>query len=99
MISLRGIVDAVPRPNPTLYREFGRISRLRWVGNERLWKLEYGGAGSESSSLGKAAGVEARLGPAMLQCSLVQAVAGLDGGKMLVLGSRLFGGWSVHRAS
>lgn len=45
------------------------------VGNERLWKLEYcEGAGSEVSNLGKAAGVQARLDPAMSLCNLVQAV-------------------------
>lgn len=37
-------------------------------------------------SLGKAAGVEAILGPAVSLCSLVQAGAGLVGGTKLVLG-------------
>lgn len=40
-------------------------------------------------SLGKAAGVEAILGPAVSLCSLVQAGAGLVGGTMLMLGSKL----------
>lgn len=48
-------------------------------------------------SLGKAAGVEAILGPAVSLCSLVQAGAGLVGGTVLVLGSKLRK-QSVHRA-
>lgn len=42
-------------------------------------------------------GIQARSGPARSLCSLVQAVAGIEAGKMLVLGSKL-SGRSVHRA-